>query len=253
MVEAWKDFFQEDYLFFSEVILHSARTEREVRQLSEWLALHEGSEILDLGCGQGRIAIPLAVNGYNVTALDGSPAMLEAVVQRAEREGVKLRLVQSDMRDLDEHGRYDAVINLGTAFGYVPHVEDDEAIIGNVYKALKPGGQFVIDTENRDYKLKGQLGRSWFEMKGVKVLSERSYDVVSGRWHEILTWSQGEKGVSRVLDLHLYAPSEVVQMLKRAGFEIKGVYGGYDQSPIGLDSERLIVHCLKPGGTGSAS
>lgn len=246
--EAWKHFFQEDYLFFSEVILNAERTEHEVQALVTMLQLGEGAEILDAGCGQGRISVPLAAKGYNVSALDGSLTMLEAARQRADSAGVSIHFVHADMRDITDSGTYDAVINLGTAFGYVPLIEDDEAILRRVCDALKPGGQFVIDTENRDAKLRGQLGRTWFEMKGVKVWSERTYDAVSGRWREILTWNRGGKEVSSVLELHLYAPSEVVHMLKRTGFEIIGVFGGYDQSPVGMNSERLIVHCSKPGG-----
>ena len=63
----------------------------------------------------------------------------------AAEGGVEVEWVHADMRELDERDRYDAVVNLFTAFGYFEEEADDARVLGNVARALKPGGAFLID------------------------------------------------------------------------------------------------------------
>jgi SAM-dependent methyltransferase len=62
------------------------------------IAGRTGGPVLELGCGTGRVAIPLAQDGHDVVGLDRSPAMLARAERHARREGVTLRLVEGDMR-----------------------------------------------------------------------------------------------------------------------------------------------------------
>src|SRR5688572_7506010 len=62
------------------------------------IARRTGGPILELGCGTGRVAIPIAQDGHEVVGLDRSRAMLARAERHARREGVELRLVEGDMR-----------------------------------------------------------------------------------------------------------------------------------------------------------
>lgn len=137
--EHWHDFFGKDYLLFSEVILNEERTRFEIGQLLSLLNLPEGASILDLGCGQGRISVPLALRGYQVTGIDASDTLLDEARRRALASRAEAVFKSLDMRELDFADEFDAVLNLGTAFGYLENEEENQDILHRVYRALKPG------------------------------------------------------------------------------------------------------------------
>ncbi|MBO8162727.1 MAG: class I SAM-dependent methyltransferase [Brevibacillus sp.] len=250
--EAWKSFFTEEYLAFSQAILTPERTDREVDQIIRLLQLPKGARILDLGCGQGRIAVPLAQRGYAVTGYDGSPILLEAARERASSAGVEVEFVEGDMRQLSYTETFDAVLNMGTAFGYVREEQEDAEILRRIQRALREGGQFLQDTENREFRLRRLMPRTWEEMNGQPVLSERQFDCASGRWRERIFWQRGSATRETVLDLRLYAATELVRMTREAGLSVQAVYGGLDQSPLTIDSPRLVVWSRKPAKGGNS-
>ncbi|MEC0246728.1 methyltransferase domain-containing protein [Paenibacillus chitinolyticus] len=241
----WQQFFGPDYLFFSEVILTPERTAYEIGQLLKLLELPEGASLLDFGCGQGRLSVPLAASGLQVTAWDGSENLLEEARRRAAEKGTELDFVLGDMKELSEENRFDAVINFGTAFGYNLSEDDDRAILGKIFRALKPGGQFVIDTENRDLKVRQAGMQAWYEMVGQPVWTSPTFDSVTGRWEETIRWYRDGEECRNVLNLRLYAATELLAMLREAGFTIDGVYGGMDFSPLTPRSTRMIIRGRK--------
>lgn len=249
--EHWKDFFGKDYIPFSETILTSERTEFEVKQLLKILDLPKGSKILDLGCGQGRVSIPLAKAGYKVTSYDGSQALLDEAKYRATLDNVDIQFVHGDMRQLDYDTEFDAIINLGTAFGYVPEETDDQNILNRVYKALKPNGLFLQETENREMKLQNTMGKTWSEMNGQPVWSDRSFNCETGRWKETICWWGENKIEKKVLDIRLYSTTELKRMLTETNFNVLKVYGGFDLSELTVSSKRLLLVNQKKSGTSS--
>jgi SAM-dependent methyltransferase len=243
--EKWKDFFGEEYLHFSELILTPERTQAEVEQIVSLLDLPKGAKILDLGCGQGRISIPLSQKGYTVTGFDGSPELFAAALRRADEVGTEVQLIHGDMRELDFDSEFDAVINLGTAFGYVEKEEEDLNILRRVRNALKPGGYFLQDTENREMKLKNQMDNVWHQMNGQAVWSKREFNCLTGRWKETISWMNGSELQQRVLDLRLYSATELMRMTNEAGLRVHGVYGGLDLTPLKMDSLRMVLLSVK--------
>lgn len=243
--EHWKDFFSEDYLQFSEVILTPERTRLEIDQIVSLLNLPKGAKILDLGCGQGRISIPLAKKGYDVIGYDASSELLKEANKRAEEEGVEIQFLEGDMRDLDIDSEFDAVINLGTAFGYVTNEDEDLDILRRVRSALKNGGQFLQDTENRELKLRNQMGNVWHEMNGQPVWSKREFNCATGRWKETISWVRANKLKQRILDIRLYSATELICLSKDANLKVQGIYGGLNLSPLTVDSPRMVLHSKK--------
>ncbi len=260
--EHWHDFFGEDYLLFSEVILHGERTAFEVDQLLQLLRLPQGARILDLGCGQGRISVPLAQRGYKVTGVDASGALLAAARERAESAGAaeaagtkgtngtagtagNVSFIELDMRELEAVEEFDAVINLGTAFGYLQSEEEDKDIVRRIVRSLKPGGQFIQETENREFKLMHSAKKTWDMMNGQPVWSQREFDSVSGRWNEVMNWLEAGSLKTSRLNLRLYAATELLGMHTGAGLICEGVYGGFDFSPLTTNSPRLLIHMKK--------
>lgn len=245
--EHWNAFFGEDYVRFSEVILSPERTAFEAQRIVELLQLPPDAAILDLGCGQGRLSIELARRGYRVTGVDASKELLEVARRRTAEAHQKVTYLETDMRDLDFTATFDAVINVGTAYGYIDDEAGDQLILSKVYTALKPEGVFLQETENRDYKLQG-LRNTWNHMNGRPVFSERIFNPVNGRWREHIFWYEGDQQRSSLLELRLYSATELIRMIRTAGLNVEQVYGGFDASELTVNSSRLVILSRKEQG-----
>lgn len=124
-------------------------TANEVDVILEHLALHPGARILDVGCGNGRHAVELALRGFDVTAVDRSDVWLEQAQAAAREAGVEIAFRQADARDLDLGGTFDAVICLYDVVGSFARDEDNLAILAGVRRHLAQGAPFAFSVMNR--------------------------------------------------------------------------------------------------------
>ncbi|MBS0206854.1 MAG: class I SAM-dependent methyltransferase [Planctomycetes bacterium] len=103
--------------------------------------------VLDLGCGTGGHALPLAKRGYNVVGIDRSPAMLAIARQKVDvsDHGDRLLLLHGDACHFNAQSRFDAVISMFAVMSY--QVSDDalDGMLNSVRRSLVPGGLFVAD------------------------------------------------------------------------------------------------------------
>jgi SAM-dependent methyltransferase len=142
--EAW---FDELARFLGPAYLRNAftkGTEQEVAFLCERLILQEGSRVLDLGCGPGRHALALARRGIHVVGIDHSEEFVALAREQAAKEKLTAEFRVEDVRDLDAHDQFDAVICLCQGgFGLLGGREDT-ALIRRFATALKPGGRLAL-------------------------------------------------------------------------------------------------------------
>ena len=114
-----------------------SRTSRYVsehgRIVLEWLDPQAGERILDLGAGDGALTAEIAATGAEVVAVDASPAMVEAALER----GLDARLVSGYGLDFDEE--FDAVFSNAA----LHWMTQPEKVVRNVHRALRPQGRFV--------------------------------------------------------------------------------------------------------------
>ena len=247
-MEKWQSFFSSDYLKFSEEILTKDRTNDELQFLINNLELTGDAKILDLGCGQGRISIPLAKYGYNVTGLDASRDLLEEAKNRAKRESVSINFIYSDMRNMNYLNEYDAVINMGTAFGYVERQQDDEITLKNVYRALRPNGVFIQDLDNREAKVNNYNKQSWYYMNNKFVWNQREFNYLTGRWNEIIKWEEHGEEKEFLLNLRLYTASEIIHMNQISGLQLRDSFGYFNNQPYSATSPRMIMKYQRSKG-----
>ncbi|MHB1071650.1 MAG: class I SAM-dependent methyltransferase [Gemmatimonadaceae bacterium] len=239
----WASYFDASYLTEFAPIFDLVQDRREVARLLELLALPSGARILDVPCGQGRHAHLLAEAGFDVDGLDYSAPLLAAARRRGR--GRTLRYTRGDMRKLPARwtGRFDAVVNLFTSFGFFGDPADDAQVIGEFARVLAPGGTFVYHGGCRDGVMARFLDRDWWQLEdGTMVGQERAFDPLSG----ILTVETTSAGPSafppREHRIRLYTPTRLAELCRDAGLIVEEAYDGWaDRALRRTSTEMLLV------------
>ena len=231
VTEWFEEFFDERYLLFFEEAVHRGAPEAEIDFIEQALALEPGASILELGCGFGRHAIPLAQRGYAVTGVDLSDTLLRVARGMGEQLEVQATWVRLDLRDLGGIGPYDACTCLYTVFGYFDDAEN-AAVLTRVRDVLRPGGRLLLDVNN-PLAILCRLGDEWSETEhGVRRESSH-YDPMTGTLitDRVLHARDGRRLRLPTSRVRLYPPHELAALLRASGFEIEQVHGGLQGSP----------------------
>jgi len=239
------DYFGEEYLRLYQ--FPEERTGPEVAFLVKELTgrIPTDGKVLDLACGQGRHAVPLAKQGFRVTGLDYQQHLLNAAARYAREQHVELSLVRGDMRQLPFDETFDAVVNIFTAFGYFSD-EENARVLDEVARVLRPGGWFIIDVVNRDALVRQAQHHTWKRLPDESiVLNEWTWDPRSGRYtHWQLLVAEGKQR-SFQHSVRVYTCTELTHMLRDAGLTAEAVHGGFRGEALSLDSPRMICIARK--------
>jgi ubiquinone/menaquinone biosynthesis C-methylase UbiE len=244
--ETWDALFSDFYLRAFADPEADADAEANARSAARLSACPAGGELLDVPCGYGRHAIPLARAGYKVTGVDRSPTLLAEAHRRAGDDHPP-ELVEADYRELpfaDE--RFDAALNLFTSLGFYGDEEDVRAL-AEIGRVLRPAGRLVIEIMHRDRLVHGFREQDWHMVgAGRLLLEQRTFDAASGvaQTTQTLIETSGERD-SRSFSVRVYTATELVAMLTRAGFAEAKCYGDLDGGPFGPRT-RLVIVARKP-------
>jgi SAM-dependent methyltransferase len=231
--------FNDDYLYFYETFLTPERTAAEVELVWKLLRLEPGLELLDLACGHGRIANPLAERGVRVTGLDATPRFLELARADAEARGVVVEYVEGDMRSLPWTDRFDRVLSWFTSFGYFGD-DENRQVLAEAYRALKPDGLLAVEMNNRDNLLGRYLEETVTERGEDRMIDRHRFDVQTSRSFDERTIVRGGKSRTFSFDVRMFTAAELQDWLRAAGFRDTFAYGD-DGEPLTLEHRRMTV------------
>jgi len=156
----------------------------ELAVVERYVGFDSTWQVLDVGTGRGRFAVPYARAGCHVVAVDLSRAMLEEATGAAHAAGVAERFeaVQAGAEDLSELG--EARFDLALCMELFDHLPDLARALGSIRRALRPGGRFVF-TYVPSASLYGALGnayRAWSRLRRPEeALISRTYDLAGVR------------------------------------------------------------------------
>jgi SAM-dependent methyltransferase len=236
----WRTWFDAGYLALYDREL-AERTPKEIDQLEALLAIRPPLRVLDLPTGQGRHAIELARRGYEVTAVDLSPYMLSIARHRASEAGVRIRLLEGEMRQPLEGKRFDLVLNLFTSLGYFAEQADDRKVVAAAHGMLVDGGRFVLEVINGEQLMRTFREREWFTVGDTTVLEHRRLDRASRRMIVERTVKEDDREETKLHAIRLYGPQEVRRLLEQASFGAIQLYGDWDASPASANSTRVLA------------
>ncbi|MCL2778524.1 MAG: methyltransferase domain-containing protein [Polyangiaceae bacterium] len=238
----WEELFNDDFIRTMAMIT-DRDIAREVDFIEESLGCETGATILDLACGTGRHSIELAARGYKVVGFDLSLAMLARASDEAQERKQKINFVQGDMRDMAFDETFDGIFAWNTSFGYFDD-EKNNAVIAKVHKALKKGGQFLLDVINRDFVVRQAPSIAWFEGDGCICMDEMAVDFITSRL-KVKRTLMLDTGRAKVTEytIRVYALNELGKMLNDNGFRVAEVSGRMSTPGVffGCESPRTLI------------
>ncbi len=238
----WEDLFNDDFIRTMPKFT-DAQIAAEVDFIEDSLGVAKGGALLDLGCGTGRHAIDLSRRGYSVVGFDLSLAMLARAGEEAQERNQKINFVQGDMREMTFDEAFDGIFCWGSTFGYFEE-EKNIHVLTRVHKALRHGGQLLLDIPCRDFIIKQSPSLAWFEGEGCVCMDEMNVDWITSRMRVKRTMMLDD-GRSKEIEysIRVYALHELGKLLHDNGFRVAEVSGRI-QTPgvfFGPESPRTLI------------
>lgn len=243
----YKDWFGEEYLLVYE---HRDEAEalRESEAIRRILGLGGNELVLDLACGSGRHALPLAQAGLRVIGLDYSNTLLSIARESVPDDASFPLYVRGDAKSLPfDSDVFDVVLSLFTSFGYFSD-EDNWSVLKGISRILKPGGRFYIDYLNPARVESGLVPESVRENGELRIVERRSLNQEKRRVEKTIELHSGDEVRTFCESVRLYSSDEMCHMLESAGLTTDGVLGSIDMNQYTNDSDRMILYGYKRRG-----
>lgn len=207
------------------------------------LASRANGPVLELACGTGRITIPLARAGHEITGLDLSKKMLDQARSKLKQEPAKVRylvkFIQGDMRTFNLNRKFSLCLVPFFSFQHLLSERDQLQMLSRIRKHLLPGGKFAFNVFDPDLTRAEGLQR----LDKVVELEDQTVMRYSVQWFDranqitygwLIYEFVGPGGVVKrkvsPFKLKYLFLDDVKRLLKKAGFRLEGLYGNYDKS-----------------------
>lgn len=243
--EWWREFFSGAWLELQRQYGSDIEQNRaEADFIEEALRLEPDLKVLDIPCGEGRIAIELAARGHRVTGVDMTKAFLDDARRHAEARGLKIDWLHGDMRNIAWEDEFDAAVNFWGSFGYFDD-EGNAEFAEKVARALKPGGRFLIEGHLAETILPKFQEKGWATIGDVTVLEKRTWNAAESRVDVDWTFIHGGRTSERHSSIRIYSYRELRTLLEGAGFSDVAGYEGRSLRPLKVGSTRAAVVAVK--------
>jgi ubiquinone/menaquinone biosynthesis C-methylase UbiE len=202
------------------------------------LAHAAGGRVIELGVGTGRIAVPVAQLGIEVTGIDSSQAMLDLCAERATQAGVRqlLDLRVGDLRAPPDIGAVQLVM---VPFRAYLHLENDTerlAALRAAFSLLEPGGQLVFDVFRPSTRDVTETHGKWLERE-PGIWERADWDTVARE----LVLSVRREQDQTVMHLHWADVEDWRLLLLVAGFEVVAEFGWFDRRPLAQGEDMIWI------------
>lgn len=217
-----------------------------------WLPENKDARILELCCGTGRLTLPIAKDGYDISGVDYTASMLNQAKAKAAEAGLDVSFIEADIRTLDLPEKYDLIF---IPFNSIHHLYKNEDLFKafNVVKNhLKAGGLFLLDCFNPNIQFiveaeKGPQQIAEYTTKDGRTILikqvmryENMTQINRIEWHYYVN---GAFDSIQKLDMRLFFPQELDAYLEWNHFNIIHKFGSFEEEAFNNHSEKQIFVC----------
>jgi SAM-dependent methyltransferase len=210
--------------------------------------------ILELACGSGRLAMPIAEDGTEVVGLDSSPAMLALAQRKAKIAGLTVDWILADMRSFDLQRRFAGIFVASNSLSHLYSSTDLASCFASIGRHLCESGRLVLDVFNPALKMFVQPAEQRFPVveyldaensHQVHVSKTIRYDSSTQIAHELWHFHDQvtDMEFSIPLNLRMFFPQELDALLRYNGFRIEEKYGSLDGAPFSNSSLKQVIVC----------
>jgi SAM-dependent methyltransferase len=212
-------------------------SDQEAAFLLDLLRLPAGARVLDVGCGPGRHAVPLAKAGLNVTGIDVSLRFLEVAAEAARAAGVGAAFFEVDARQMPFEDEFDAVISICQG-GFGLMGADDPLVLRRMMEAAKPGARVLVSAFS-----------AYFSVTNLQP--HQSFDADNGIVYEVTHIKDEDAGDHEVeMWTSVYTPRELRLLALGVGLLPEAVWavapGAWSRRPADRDHEEFMLVARKP-------
>jgi SAM-dependent methyltransferase len=218
--------------------------DRSVKWIIETLALKIHDRVLDLGCGPGLYASRFARAGLQVTGVDFSHNSIDYARRSASENNLNIDYRRQNYLELEEENLYDAVFLI---FGDFCPLDPQQrsTLLGNIHRALRPEGRFVLDVTTREHRRKHGNKNGWYALEsgfwkpGPHLVLEEGFDYPEQSiWLDQYTTIEGDGKVSVYRNwFQDYTPETITAELMQSGFSVESLWGDLTGMPYASGSE----------------
>lgn len=222
--------------------------------------------VLELGCGTGRVLLPLARQGIEIVGLDASQHMLAVCQEKLANEPGevqdRVQLFQGDMRHFNLDETFSLVTAPFRAFQHLLDVEDQINCLTSIQQHLSPGGTFILDIFNPSLKrlTEDNLGEEFsedppFQMPDGRQVIRRHKITARDLYKQIIyvelvyyvTHPGGrEEQLVHAFPMRYLFRYEAEHLLGRCGFKVQALYADYDRTPFGEHYPGELIFVTTP-------
>ncbi|HEY46831.1 MAG: hypothetical protein AMJ88_01520 [Anaerolineae bacterium SM23_ 63] len=244
----------QDYAFVAEYYDHVIpyRNRGDISFYVE-AAEESGGPVLELGCGTGRVLIPVARSGIQIVGIDLSHHMLKVCRERLQEESEEVRsraqIFEADMRDINLDQTFSLITTPFRSFQHLINVEDQISCLECVNRHLAEGGRLILDIFNPSLEslTRDNLGKEFGEEPSFDMSDGRQVErghIVAARdlFHQVIqaeliyhvTYPDGrEERLVHAFPMRYLFRYEAQHLLERCGFDVVDVFADFDKSPYG--------------------
>ena len=239
-------------LLYDNVPLYAAR--RDVGFYVEEAKAASGT-VLELGCGTGRILVPIARAGCTIAGVDSSSQMLarckEKLAAEAATVQARVTLQQRDIRDFALGAKYALIIAPFRVVQQLARIDDQLRFLVAVARHLAPTGRFIFDVFNPRFDaLTSADGVEREDTPELRLPDgrtlRRSARVARVRWIDQVSETEliyyvGDKRYVQAFDMRWYLAAELQHLLARGGFRVRAMYGDFGRGPLADGSPDIVT------------
>lgn len=223
-------------------------TEEEVRIIIDLLQAQPGDSLLDVACGYGRHALLLAGQyGLKVTGIDLSLGLITTAKRLAEEQGLEIAYEVRHAIDLPWSNEFDRAMIAYNSFSLFSP-EEAPIVLQGIHQALRSDGRLFLDMDNKSFNCRyGISDTNWYMWSGGLTLREIYFHKhLSVEVCRDLTFKTDAEGVEEfIIFKRIYSSNEIKDILSDCGLRADQVYGGWDLSPLGENSPKMLLVGVK--------